>query len=89
MCEAVEAVRDSSTGQSASDADSFLKWLLLFEFLVSAVICRHILAYTRPLTVALQAKGCDLKVHRMAQHLVKTLELREQELLNFTVCGRG
>ena len=71
VCEAVE---DSSTGQSASDADSYLKRLLSFEFLVSAIICRHILAYTRPLTVALQAKECDLhKAHRMAQRLVQSL----------------
>lgn len=73
VCEAVESVRDSSTGQSASDASSFLKRLLSFEFLASAVICRHILAYTRPLTAALQAKDCNLlKAHRMAQRLVKT-----------------
>ena len=75
VCEAVESVRDSSSGQSASDADAFLKRLLSFEFVASAVICHHILAYTRPLTVAMQAKDCYLlKAHRMAQHLVKTLE---------------
>ena len=75
VCEAVEAVRNRSSGQSASDADSFLKRLLSCEFLVSAFICRHVLAYTRPLTVALQAKGCDLhKAHRMAQCLVKALD---------------
>ena len=45
-----------------------------FEFFVAAVICRHVLAYTRPLTVALQANDCDLhKAHRMAQWLVKAL----------------
>ena len=86
VCEAVESVRDSSTGQSASDADSFLKRLLSFEFLASAVICRHILAYTRPLTVALQAKDCDLlKAHRMAQRLVKTLEIERSGADRFNV----
>ncbi len=75
VCEAVEAVRNSSAGQSASDADSFLKQLLSFEFFVAAVICRHVLAYTSTLTIALQAKDCDLyKAHRMAQRLVKALE---------------
>ena len=75
VCEALEEVRDSSSGQSASDADTFLKRLLSFEFLASAVICRHVLAYTRPITVALQGSNCDiLKAHRMAQHLVKLLE---------------
>ena len=53
VCEALEEVRDSSSGQNASDADAFLKRLLSFEFLASAVICRHVLAYTRPITVAL------------------------------------
>ena len=75
VCEVFEAVRNRSSGQSASNADSFLKRLLSFEFLVSAFICRHVLAYTRPLTVALQAKDCDLhKAHGMAQCLVKALD---------------
>lgn len=64
----------SSSGQSASDTDSFLKQLLSFEFFVAAVICRHVLAYTRSLIVALQANDCDLhKAHRMAQRLVTAL----------------
>ena len=85
VCEAVESVRDSSTGQSASDADSFLKRLLSFEFLASAVICATF-AYTRPLTVALQAKDCDLlKAHRMAQRLVKTLEIERSGADKFNV----
>ena len=74
VCEAVEAVRDSSSGQSAHDADSYLNRLLSFEFFVSAVICRHVLGFTRPLTVALQAKDSDLyEAHKMAR-LIKTLE---------------
>ena len=68
-------LRDGSTGQSARDADSFLKRLLCFEFLVYAIICRYVLAYTRPLTIALQAKDCDIyKAHRMAQRLVASIE---------------
>lgn len=75
VCEAVEAVRNSSSGKSASDADSFLKRLLSFELLVSTVLCHHVLAYTRPLTVALQAKDCNLlQAHRMAQRLAKALD---------------
>lgn len=74
LCEAVEEVRNRSSGDSASDADSFLKRLLSFEFLASAIICQHVLQYTRPLTVALQAKECDLyKAHRMAQRLMTAL----------------
>ena len=42
---------------------------------MSAIICRHILAYTRPITVALQAKECNLyKAYKMAQRLVTSLE---------------
>ena len=74
LCEAVEAVRDCLTGHSANVVDSFFERLLSFEFMVSANICRHVLAFTSFLTVALQAKDCDLyKAHRMAQRLVKVL----------------
>ena len=80
MCEAVEEIRECSSGQSAYDADSYLKRLMTFEFLASAVMCHHVLAYTRPLTVALQAKECDLlRAHTMAQHLVKALENERSE----------
>ena len=41
--EALEAVRNSSSSQSATDADSFLRRPLSLEFLVSAVICHHVL----------------------------------------------
>lgn len=40
VCEAVEEVRNSSSGQSANDADTFLSRLHSFEFFVSAVMCR-------------------------------------------------
>ena len=74
VCKALETVRERSCGQSASDADTFLMHLLSFEFLASAVICHHVLAYTRPLTVALQAKSCDLlKAFRIAHTLRRTL----------------
>lgn len=75
ICKALEAVRDCSSVQSARDADSFLKKMLSFEFLASAVISHYVLAYTRPLSVAFQAKDCDLlKSHQMAQRLVKNLK---------------
>ena len=42
---------------------------------MSAIICRHVLAFTRPLTIALQAKECDVyKAYKMAQRLVTSLE---------------
>jgi len=81
VCEAVEEVRNSSSGKSGADADSFLKRLLSFEFIVSAVISHHVLAFTRPLTVALQASNCDLhKAHKMAQRLIKALQDDRKEL---------
>ena len=49
MCKAVQEVRDKSSGQNASDADSYIKRLMAFKFLISAVICQHVLQYTRPL----------------------------------------
>lgn len=49
---------------------------MAFEYLVSAVICQHVLQYIRPLTVALQATKCNICIaHRIAQRLIKTLEL--------------
>ena len=75
VCEAIEEVRNCSSGRSASDADSYLKRLMSFEFLASGIICHHILQYTRPLTVALQNKSCDLyKAHKMAQRLITSLK---------------
>ena len=69
------AVRTGSAGSSASDAEAFLKRLSSFKFLTSALTCHNAPAFTRPLTVALQAKDCDLyKAHQMAPRLVKVLE---------------
>ena len=46
-----------------------------FEFVASAVISHHILGYTRPLSVTLQANDCNLlKSYQMAQRLIKILE---------------
>lgn len=79
VCGAVEEVRDKSSGQSARDADAYLRQLLSFEPLVSAIICHHVLAFTRLLTVALQAKECDIyKAYKMAQRLVTVLEAERE-----------
>ena len=46
---------------------------------MSAIICRHVLAFTKPLTVALQAKECDIyKAYKMAQRLVTVLEVERE-----------
>ena len=42
---------------------------------MSAIFCRHVLAYTSPIIVALQAKECEFyKAYKMAQRLVTSLE---------------
>ena len=88
VCHAIEEVRDSSTGQSANDADTFLRRMLCFEFVASAVISHHVLTVTRPLSVALQAKQCDLlEAHKIAQRLIKTLEKERNESIVFAICG--
>ena len=75
ICEAVEEVRDVSTGLSASDADSYLKCLLSFEFLASAVVSRH----------KFWTIDSGIKAHSMAQTLMKALEA-EREEDKFTCC---
>ena len=56
-------------------ADSLLKLLLSFEFVVSAITCRHVLAYTRLLKLLFRQRTviCN-KAHRNVQRLVKALE---------------
>ena len=44
---ALEVVRNCSVGHSASDAEAFLKRLQSLEFLMSAIICHHVLAFTK------------------------------------------
>jgi len=57
----------------------------VFEFLASAIIWHHALAFTRPITVALQAKDCYMyKANKIAQCLVKNLE-RERDFAKFRV----
>ena len=78
VCEAVEEVWDTSSGQSANDTESYPKRQMAFKFLVSAVNCQHVLQYTRPLTVALQGANSDLyRAHGTAQRLINTLELEK------------
>lgn len=65
---------------SAHDAESYISRLMSFEFVASGVICHYVLAYTRPLTVALQEKECDLfQAHSMAQRLIQSLKGERKE----------
>ncbi|KAK2549573.1 52 kDa repressor of the inhibitor of the protein kinase [Acropora cervicornis] len=45
-----------------------------FQYIISAVLTQYVLGYTRPLSVLLQSKTCDLvKVHTEARNLVSLL----------------
>ena len=50
-------------------------------FYVPAVLTQYILGYTRPLSILLQSKSCDLiKAHDKARHLVSVLNsVRSEE----------
>jgi len=73
--EALEEVRVQSTGQSSHDAACYLYSMSAFSFIIAAVICQYILAFTRPLSVALQSTECDLvAAHQDARNLVATIQ---------------
>ena len=74
VLEALEEIMNSSGGQSSSDADSHILAIRQFKFIYSAVISQYILAFIRPLSIALQAKSCDLLAcHHEAQDLIRTI----------------
>lgn len=70
-------VRDQSTGSSSSDAQSYINTMEQFQFIVSAVVCQHVLAFIRPLSVLLQGHDKDiLSAYNDCQELI--LVLKEQ-----------
>ena len=84
ICEVLEAIEAQSVGSSANDANAFLRSMMSFEFITSAVISQHILAYSRPLTIALQGKDCDLlKANKMAQRLKTVLKAERSDTDRF------
>jgi len=49
--------------------------------MISAVLTQYVLGYTRPLSVLLQSKTCDLvKAHTDARNLVSLLEEKFRKL---------
>ena len=51
-----------------------------FCFIVAAVICQYILTFTRPLSVVLQSKECDLVLaHEDAQNLVAAIQSQRSD----------
>ena len=78
--EALDEVRVQSTGQSSHDAASYLYSMSAFSFMVAAVICQYILAFTRPLSVGLQNKECDLVLaHEDARNLVAAIQSQRSD----------
>ena len=72
---ALENIVSASSGSSKSDAESYLKQMSGFGFIMAAVIAQYILAYIRPLSVALQSKQCDLvKAYNECQNLIKVIQ---------------
>ena len=75
LYDALDTIRSESNGQSSHDAESYLRSLEQFKFIYTAVVTQHMLAFIRPLSVALQATSCDLiEVHESAQELIQTVE---------------
>ena len=79
--DSVSEVMLQSTGKASHDASAFLRAMEQFHFIISAVLTQYILGYTRPLSVLLQSKSCDLiKAHDEARHLVSVLNgVRSEE----------
>ncbi len=73
ICKAIEEIRECSSGQSSSDADSFLTRLMTFEFVASGVICHYILAYTmaRRLVESLKSERKEEKFHGLWSRITK------------------
>ena len=79
--DAVAQVNAESKGKSSHDASGFLHGMEQFQYIISAVLTQYVSGYTRPLSVLLQSKTCDLvKAHTEARNLVSLLAgLRTEE----------
>ena len=78
--EALDEVRVQSTGRSSHDAASYLYSMSAFCFIVAAVIYQFILAFTRPLSVVLQSKECDLILaHEDARNLLAATQSQRSD----------
>lgn len=78
--DALTNIAEKSNGQPKHDANSFLKRMSEFSYIISAVMTQYVLAFIRPLSVALQSKECDLvKAHRVCQTLLLALQHERTE----------
>ena len=61
--------------QSRADAESFLLAISRFEFIMSLVVCRHVLSYTKQLSVCLQGRYMDVaSAYGQVDHVIAKLE---------------
>ena len=78
--EAHDELRVQPTGHCSHDVASHLYSMSAFCFIVAAVICQYILTFTRPLSVVLQSKECDLVLaHEDAQNLVAAIQSQRSD----------
>jgi hypothetical protein len=79
-----------SGGPSASDAYSFRLSMSNFSWILSAVAVQYILAFIRPLSLILQAEGCDLMAaYEEAQTLISVLERQRSAEVFHTLFDRA
>lgn len=70
----------ASTGQSKSDASSYLKRMSEFSFILTAVMTQYVLGFVRPISVALQSRKCDLvEAYKECQNLISVLKGERNE----------
>ena len=60
VLETMGRIKDSSTGDSRSDASSHIRLLEDSQFVVPLVVAQVVLSFLSSVTIALQAKDCDL-----------------------------
>ena len=83
-------MRVQSTGQSPHDTASYLYSMSAFYFIVAAVISQYILAFTRPLSVGLQNKECNLVLaHEDAWNLVAAIQSQRSDERFYSLYLRG
>ena len=75
IAQALDEIKQCSSGSASADASSYLAQMHQFTFIISACLTQYMLAYIRPLSVALQSKSCDLvSVHDDTQALISTIQ---------------
>lgn len=71
---ALVEIQATSASRSSADAYSYIHSISHFSYVYTAVITQYLLAFVRPLSIALQAKDCNLvDCHDNAQELIGVL----------------